>query len=171
LLTDRDADSARRTEHRQGYRKLSARAGSVHVWESFGLGIVLAFLVSITAGSLTVSRFWEPQARPQAPWCPAGEVPAFQFGFGALAQAIGDAMGTPIECEHADNSTGNTLQATTTGTALYYWCSNVPSFTRTRGQEHWMLTAEGLVHWTGEANPTRALPVVRARDLRHLCPN
>jgi len=50
-------------------------------------------------------------------------------------------MGVPIECEHGDDSSSNTLQTTTTGIALYFWCTNTPSFTR--GQEHWMLTRDG----------------------------
>jgi hypothetical protein len=144
------------------------RASAVDVWEAVSLGIVLVFLLVVTAANLAVGRFWEPDARLHEPWCPAGQAPTFQFGFGALAQAIGDVMGDPVECEHGEDASVNTLQATTTGIALYYWCTNTPSFTR--GQEHWILTAEGVEHWTGEADPPRPLPVVRAPDLRRPCP-
>jgi hypothetical protein len=144
------------------------RASAVNMCEAVGLGIVLVFLLAVTAANLTAGHFWEPHARLHESWCPAGEAPTFQFGFGALAQAIGDVMGVPIECEHGDDSSANTLQTTTAGIALYFWCTNTPSFTR--GQEHWMLTRDGVEHWTGGADPPRPLPVVRAADLRHPCP-
>jgi len=120
-----------------------------------------------SAASVAASQFWRPDALHQAPWCPVGEVPAFHFGFSSLAQSLGNEMGAPLECEHGDDSSENTLQATTTGIAVYYWCTNTPSFTR--GQDHWVLTPQGVEHWTGDANPPRALPVVRPPDLRHLC--
>ncbi len=149
-------------------RNRNKRAGSVDAWETVGLGIVLVVLLAISSANLTAGHFWEPAAPLHAPWCGVGEVPTFQFGFGDVAQAIGNVMGVPTECEHGEDSSDNTLQATTTGVAVYYWCTNTPSFTR--GQEHWMLTPEGVEHWTGDANSPRPLPVIRAPDLRHLCP-
>ncbi|MCA1644315.1 MAG: hypothetical protein LC797_02215 [Chloroflexi bacterium] len=137
-------------------------------WESLVLGSALLVLLVISAASLTTGQFWQTDARLPAPWCNVGEVPGFYLGFGALAQAIGDVMGAPIECEHGEPASGDTLQATTTGIAVYRWCTNTPSFTR--DQEHWLLTAEGLVHWTGSADPPRPLAIVRTPDLRHLCP-
>jgi hypothetical protein len=97
-----------------------------------------------------------------------GDVPTFRFGFSSLAQAIGSTMGVPIECEHGEDASDNTFQATTTGLAVYNWCTNTPSFTR--GEEHWMLTPQGVEHWMGDANSPRPLPIARAPDLRHLCP-
>ena len=144
------------------------RVSAVDVWETMVIGAVVVVLLAISAASLTASHFWEPDAPLHAPWCPAEEVPTFRLGFSSLARGVGDVMGVPIECEHGENSSDNTLQATTTGVAVYDWCTNTPSFTR--GQEHWMLTPEGVEHWTGNANSARQLPIVRAPDLRHLCP-
>ena len=50
-----------------------------------------------------------------ADFCSPGEVPGFHFGFMNLASILGDTMGTPIECEHPDNASGDTLQGTRTG--------------------------------------------------------
>jgi hypothetical protein len=138
------------------------------VWETVGLGVVLVVLLAISAANLTVSDFWRADAPLHAPWCRVGEVPSFQLGFADVAQVIGNVMGAPTECEHGEDSSGNTLQATTTGLAVYYWCTNTPSFTR--GQEHWMLTPEGVEHWMGDADPPRPLRIIRTPDLRHLCP-
>jgi hypothetical protein len=146
-------------------RKSPARM--VGAWDTVGIASVLVALLAITAADLTAGQFWEHAALPRAPWCHVGEVPTFQFGFDALAQAIGNVMGTPTECEHGEDSSDNTFQATTTGVATYDWCTNTPRFTR--GNAHWMLTPEGVMHWTENADPPGPLPVVRAPDLRHLC--
>jgi len=87
--------------------------------------------------------------------CQIDQIPAFSFGFAALRQQVGAAMGDPIECERTDPSTGSALQRTTAGLALYRRDTNTPMFTN--GQEHWALTAAGLVHWSGwhgDAVPT-----------------
>ena len=91
----------------------------------------------------------------------------FRFGFAELAQQIGAAMGTPVECEHGDDASENTSQKTTTGVAVYEWCTNTPGFAS--GDQHWMLTPQGLEHWTGAIEEPALMPVVRAPDLRHLC--
>ena len=137
-------------------------------WETVLLCSVLVVLLAISGASVAATHFWAPDAMLQAPWCPVGEVPTFRFGFSSLAQALGDVMGAPLECEHGDDSSDNTFQATTTGIAVYDWCTNTPSFTH--GQEHWMLTPQGVVHWTADANPPQPQPVARLPDLRHLCP-
>jgi hypothetical protein len=56
-------------------------------------------------------------------------------------------MGNPVECEHANPDNGDTLQNTTTGLAFYRKSTNTPTFTN--GTEHWALTTEGEVYWTG----------------------
>jgi hypothetical protein len=104
-----------------------------------------------------------------APWCLPGQEPGFAFGFAALAQQLGSTMGEPIECEHGEGGSSNTAQATTTGIALYDWCTNTPRFER--GQDHWMLTPGGIEHWSGSSDPPDPLPIVRAPDLRNLCPS
>lgn len=93
-----------------------------------------------------------------APYCPAGETPAFANGIGALKQQLGGAMGTPVECEHAASVRGDTIQQTSTGLAAYNGTTNIVTFTN--GWRHWALTADGLVTWDGtEADPPeRAAP-------------
>lgn len=143
-------------------------AGPAALSDGLALGIVLSSLLLISLAYVPASEFWTSDTPPHAPWCAVGEVPAFKLGFGELAQAVGSAMGVPTECEHGEKSSSDTLQATTTGVAVYSWCTNTPGFTR--GQEHWMLTPAGLEHWAGSADPPRAQPIVRAPDLRNLCP-
>jgi hypothetical protein len=135
--------------------------------DTFGLGLVLVMLLSISGLNLWASRPWQQTATQPAAWCPRGEVPTFRFGFSALADALGSEIGLPIECEHGLNSTGDTLQTTTTGVARYDWCTNTPSFAR--GAEHWTLTPGGLEHWTEGVDFPPSLPIVRVPDLRHLC--
>jgi hypothetical protein len=149
-------------------RNRDTGAGTARLSDGLGLGIVIGTLLVISLANPPANEFWKAGTAPHAPWCAVGELPTFQFGFGDLAQAIGSAMGVPTECEHGEESSSDTLQATTTGVAVYSWCTNTPGFTR--GQEHWMLTPEGLEHWTGGADPARPQPVVRTPDLRHLCP-
>jgi hypothetical protein len=134
-----------------------------------GLGLALAVLVGISLVSLPAQQWWAVPGARHAPWCLPGQSPSFQFGFESLAEATGGVMGAPIECEHgAEKSNGDTTQKTTTGVATYSWCTNAPGFTR--GDEHWLLTADGLEHWSGASGPPRPLPEIREPDLRNLCP-
>ena len=57
-------------------------------------------------------------------------------------------MGTPLECEHADAVTGDTLQRTTAGLAFCRESTNTPAFTN--GSTHWALTPDGVASWTGD---------------------
>jgi len=135
-----------------------------------GLGLVLACLalLGISLTGLPRQQVWVVPGVQHAPWCLPDQTPSFQFGFAALAQATDGVMGAPTECEHgAEQSNGDTTQKTTTGVAVYSWCTNTPSFTR--GQEHWLLTTDGLEHWIGSPDSPRPQPVVRGPDLRHLC--
>ena len=97
-------------------------------------------LLCLTAG---------PAAARDAPFCPPGQAPSFQFGFAALKAQIGEAMGDPTECEHSNPENGDTLQATTTGLSFYRRSTNTPTFTD--GFRHWGLTSAGLVFWTGDS--------------------
>ena len=117
--------------------------------------------------SIGTSSIWHPDAPPVASWCLAVETPAFRFGFAELRKVLGDVMGQPTECEHGDGITDDTSQETTTGVAVYHWCANTPTFSR--GQDHWMLTSNGVEHWAGQDVPPRPLPIVRGPDLRHPC--
>jgi hypothetical protein len=125
-------------------------------------------MLAISLVSLPRQQLWTIAGPPHAPWCLPDQSPKFEFGFAALDQATNGAMGTPTECEHGVSmSSSDTTQKTTTGVASYAWCTNTPSFSS--GDEHWVLTADGLEHWTGSPDPPRTLPVTRGPDLRHLC--
>jgi iron complex transport system substrate-binding protein len=76
------------------------------------------------------------------PYCSAGQMPAFTFGFSELAQALGATMGEPTECAHTEVASGDAYQQTTKGLAIYRRASNTPSFSS--GVGHWELTADGL---------------------------
>ena len=82
-----------------------------------------------------------------APFCQPGEAPTFRLGFALLREQLGPTMGEPVECEHRDLSTGDTLQRTTTGLAYYRRATNTASFTD--GYRHWGWTADGVVAWEG----------------------
>jgi len=132
------------------------------------LALACVALLAASLVSLPPQQLWAVAGARRSPWCLPGQSPSFQFGFAALAQVTNGAMGAPTECEHGtDQSSGDTEQATTTGVAMYSWCTNTPSFTR--GDEHWMLTADGLEHWIGGPESPRRLDIVRSPDLRHSC--
>ena len=106
-----------------------------------------------------------PEAPPATPtptgppFCEGGHVPEYQFGFAALKAQLGDLMGDPVECEHTNPDNGDSLQQTSKGLAFYRKSTNTPTFTN--GHEHWALTAQGLVYWTGDSidPPADAQPV------------
>ena len=99
---------------------------------------------------------WRPRiapapapAPPSAPHCALGQAPEFLFGFAFLKSLLGDRMGRPLECEHANPENGDTLQQTTTGLSFYRKRTNTPTFTD--GWNHWAWTVDGLVTWTGHS--------------------
>ncbi len=101
-----------------------------------------------------------PAPQPTGPaYCQPGQQPEFAFGFAQLKARLGDVMGNPIECEHTNADNGDSLMQTTTGLSFYRKATNTPTFTN--GFEHWALTAQGLVYWTGDSidPPASATPV------------
>jgi hypothetical protein len=74
--------------------------------------------------------------------------PSFQYGYAALKLQLGSVMGDPLDCEHAIHINGDTRQTTTTGYAYYRTAANIPAFAR--GTDHWALTTDGLVRWSGD---------------------
>jgi hypothetical protein len=124
------------------------------------------FALLLAISMIPWSSTWAAQAYPT---CPIGQTPSFSFGFASLHEQLGPTMGDPIECEHADPGTGDALQRTTTGIALYRRDTNTSMFTN--GQEHWALTALGMAHWSGwhgSATPLGAVatgPVEGAQQL------
>jgi hypothetical protein len=135
--------------------------------DSLALTVLLLALLGVTGASLAAGPIWQPDAPTRAPFCQPGEIPRFEFGFAELARHLGNLMGEPTECEHGDDWSSDTLQQTTTGTAVYRWCTNTPTFAR--GSERWMLTAMGLERWTDEGPSPAPQVVVRAPDLRRPC--
>jgi len=87
-----------------------------------------------------------------APYCSPGQTAAFAGGLAGLKQQLGNAMGTPLECEHSTSAIGDTIQQTTTGLAAYNKSTNTASFTD--GWRHWAITTRGPVNWEGtDSNP------------------
>jgi hypothetical protein len=86
-------------------------------------------------------------SRPTAPYCQQGQQPAFTKGMATLRSQVGDAMGTPVECEHPAAVVGDTVQQTTTGLAAYSSITDTETFTD--GWHHWALSPGGLVQWEG----------------------
>lgn len=81
-------------------------------------------------------------------YCPPGQQPEFVLGFAELKRSIGEEMGEPLECEHANPENGDSLQQTSKGLAFYRKKTNTPTFTD--GYKHWGLTVKGLAQWEGE---------------------
>ncbi|HEV7663378.1 MAG TPA: hypothetical protein VGQ62_07570 [Chloroflexota bacterium] len=86
-------------------------------------------------------------ARGESPFCAPGQVPAFPPEGLALQVELGETMGVPIECPHADLVTRDSIQATTTGLSFFRSTTNTPTFTN--GQQHWALTPAGVLAWAG----------------------
>jgi hypothetical protein len=87
-------------------------------------------------------------------YCRPGETPEFRFGFATLSARLGDRMGRPTSCEYSDpKGTGDVLQNTEKGLGFYRKSTNTATFTD--GTNHWAVTADGIVYWTGESiDPT-----------------
>jgi hypothetical protein len=81
--------------------------------------------------------------------CATMEGAAFADEFASLSRAIGDIIGQPLECARADPATGDVLQPTSTGLAIYRGGSHLAIFTD--GYRHWALGSQGLVTWEGDA--------------------
>lgn len=84
--------------------------------------------------------------RPSVAAC---QSPSFALSLQALKGRLGATMGEPLECEHGDGATSDVQQRTTTGLAYYRGATGTPTFTD--GFEHWALTDQGLVHWSGDS--------------------
>ena len=92
------------------------------------------------------------------PGAPAnGDCASLAGEFTALQKTIGATIGQPLECAHTDPSTGDTLQRTSTGLAIFRRDAQMPSFTD--GFHRWALTAHGVITWEGDAlDPPSQLP-------------
>jgi len=87
-------------------------------------------------------------------------LPRFVQGAATLKAVVGTDMGEPLECERVTDAAGDTEQRTTTGLAYYRAASNTVAFTN--GWDHWALTTNGAVRWTGpELEPPQGAEPVR----------
>jgi hypothetical protein len=136
------------------------------------VGAVLALLVLVFPFAVPKGAEAEGTAAA-APYCAPGERPTFSFGFAALKTELGDLMGEPIECAHPEMApprgvsrddesalfpTGNVLQETTTGVAVFFGAQNVPTFSA--GWDRWAVADGGLVYWAsqGSTPPSASRP-------------
>jgi hypothetical protein len=79
--------------------------------------------------------------------CQSDQALSFDARLVPLSQQLGGFMGSPTECPHVDESSGDTLQETTTGLAYVVAGSDTPVFTD--GHDHVALTRQGLIGWDG----------------------
>jgi hypothetical protein len=94
----------------------------------------------------------QPRTSDSAGFCAAGATPTYASDFTTLKDAVGEQMGTPIECAHTAATNEDTIQLTTTGLAVYDPTTNTASFTD--GWRHWAITPHGLMTWEGmDPNP------------------
>ena len=92
----------------------------------------------------------DPAPAQTYPHCQPGEKPQFRLGFAALSSRLGVLMGNPVTCPYSDPSgSGDTLQATDTGLAIYR--AGIDATTFTNGSDHWALVGGHVVHWTGDS--------------------
>jgi hypothetical protein len=84
-----------------------------------------------------------------SPFCETEGQPTLDERLADLKTQIGAAMGDPAECSHADPTSGDTLQTTSTGLAILRAASGVPTFTD--GGHRWGLVDGTLVAWEGDA--------------------
>ncbi|GEM_PF-7090097 len=131
-------------------------------WSIFGYFIILfkhpKVMLPLTAFSVGVLIFDAGKQPPPPPpvtsaganrFCQAGETPQYRFGFAELKRHLGPKMGEPTECDHISNQQGDTTQTTTAGVAHWNKATNTPTFST--GAEHWAITPDGVVQWTGDA--------------------
>jgi hypothetical protein len=87
-----------------------------------------------------------PRATALQSLCDSGR-PRFLGSLANLKTRIGAEMGDPKDCEHAVDADGNTQQQTTTGLAYYRRRLNAAVFTN--GWDHWALSEDKLLRWSG----------------------
>lgn len=109
-------------------------------------------LVALAFG-LAIMRAQGASAQ-QAPHCAQGEKPQFVLGFADLKAQVGDPMGSPVECEHAEFSLTigdrtfdrvTSVQRTSSGAAFYRDSTRTATFFD--GSAGWDLSPRGLSAW------------------------
>ena len=104
-------------------------------------------LMTLVCMQTLVLRSTEAQAG--APYCQPGQEPRFVFGIAELQGRLGPTMGAPVECEHVDPTSGDTLQRTTTGLACFRPSISTSIFTD--GSTHWALADGTVLLWRNES--------------------
>ena len=131
--------------------KLGMNLSSVTTFASI-LGLTETGRVSHGAAGYQPNVEVQANQPTAAPHCNPGQSPAFAVGLTDLKQVVGNAMGTPLECEHPTSAIGDTIQQTSTGLVAYSKLTNTVSFTD--GWRHWAITPRGAVTWEGtDPNP------------------
>ncbi|MGE3911923.1 MAG: hypothetical protein AB7K36_21370 [Chloroflexota bacterium] len=100
-------------------------------------------------------------AQDGAPFCAPGQPARFVQGIADLRERLGDPMGAPVECEHVDPDSKDTIQHTTTGLAYYRPSINTAMFTD--GETHWALANDQLLLWrNASVTPPQPTPIEAA---------
>ena len=84
----------------------------------------------------------------RAPTCAPDNISSSEL-FAPLRASIGEAFGQPVECARTDATTGDTVQRTSTGLAIYRAHSRIPTFTD--GYHRWAIGPRGVIAWQGDA--------------------
>ena len=164
--------------HRRGTKKSAGSAELMYLlvvlaaglatawWAGHKLGTDLSSITSLASilGLTETGRIahgaagYQPNVEVQASepaaaaYCNPGQAPAFAVSLTDLKKVVGDAIGTPLECEHPISAIGDTIQQTSTGLVAYSKLTNTVSFTD--GWRHWAMTPRGPVTWEGtDPNP------------------
>jgi hypothetical protein len=113
--------------------------------------VALVLMSIATLAWVPATLAWVPAtaSAQAAPYCQADQSPAFPPDFAPLVSQLGAFMGAPIECPHRDATSGDLLQATSTGLAYDRSALNTPIFTD--GDSHVAWTNQGLTGWDGQA--------------------
>ncbi len=98
-----------------------------------------------------------------APYCARGARASYAEQLAKLHDRLGDVMGRPVECAHANQDNADTVQKTSAGLAYVRASSGLGTFTT--GAEHWALSPRGLLYWASDAvDPPRNAAVLDPRS-------
>jgi len=115
------------------------------------LGAPVRPVLGLLATMLLLVAGTSPALAQTPPACSPGQ-PQFVQSFADLKQRVGARMGDPLECQHTDASSGDTVQHTTMGLVYEHSGSNAATFTN--GWEHYALMGDQVVLWRNSSvNP------------------
>jgi hypothetical protein len=99
-----------------------------------------AFLVFAVVGRVSADQ----------PYCGQDQSPTFGPAFATLVEQLGDIVGEPLDCEHADESSQLVVQATTTGNLFRDPSDGSVGFSN--GVDRWIVGPDGAVVWPSDSN-------------------